>query len=133
MSKYSIHKEITWLKYLTLPASPVIIPPVNAVLKTLHMLTKTYSDLNEQHIKLTTYDDELIRLTIYSPKTISEETPCLIYYYGSAYFMTPNYHHKKWAMVYAKEANCKVVFVNYRLSPVHPFPTPFLDCYQAAE
>lgn len=133
MSKYSIHKEITWLKFLTLPASPVIIPPVNAVLKTLHMLTRTDSDLNEQHIKLTTNDDESIRLTIFSPKDIEKSAPCLIYYYGSAYFMTPNYHHKKWAMTYARKAKCKVVFVNYRLSPVHPFPVPFLDCLQAAE
>jgi acetyl esterase/lipase len=133
MSKYSIHKEITWLKFLTLPASPVIIPPVNAVLKTLHTLTRTDSDLNEQHIKLNTNDDESIRLTIYSPKNVSKSTPCLIYLYGSAYFMTPNYHHKKWAMIYAREARCKVVFVNYSLSPAHPFPTPFLDCYQAAE
>ncbi|MCC5895656.1 MAG: alpha/beta hydrolase [Alkalibacterium sp.] len=133
MSKYPIHKEVGYLKYLTLPASPVVIPLINSVLTLLEKNVPVDKGIVEKHLLLNTYDDDTIKVTLYYPKDLPDHSPCLLYYYGSAYFMKRAPHHKKWAMTYAKEANCLVIVVDYRLAPQHPFPAPFLDCFLASE
>ena len=40
------------------------------------------------------------------------------------------YHYKN-AIRYAKEINCKVWFINYRLAPKYQFPIFFEDCFNA--
>lgn len=133
MKKYPIHKEVGYLKYLTLPASPVVIPVINTVLSTMERFTAVDDDITEKHVLLSTYDNKTIRMTLYYPDGLENNAPCLLYYYGSAYFMKRAAHHKRWAMTYAKEANCLVIIVDYRLAPRHPFPIPFLDCFLASE
>lgn len=133
MKQFAIHKEVKQLKLLTLPASPVIIPLINTALTLLEKSTTTVTGITEKHYLLTTHDNESIKLTTYSPDHLDKPSPCLLYFYGSAYFMKRAPHHKKWAMTYAEEANCKVILVDYRLAPQHPFPTPFLDCFLASE
>lgn len=133
MTTYPIHKEVGFLKRFTLPASPLVIPLINSTLTLLEKATPLDDGIIEKNILLSTYDNETIKVSMYYPEDIGDDSPCLLYYYGSAYFMKRAPHHKKWAMTYAKEVNCMVVLVNYRLAPLHPFPTPFLDCFLASE
>jgi acetyl esterase/lipase len=55
--------------------------------------------------------------------------PCLVYYHGGGFFFGGAGYHYKLAKRYALEADCKVVFAQYRLAPKHPHPTPAEDCY----
>lgn len=133
MKKYSIYKEVGHLKFLTLPASPVVIPLINSTFTLLEKMTPVDDKISEKHILLNTYDNDTIRLTLYYPDDLEGDSPCLLYFYGSAYFMKRAPHHKKWAMTYAKESNCLVIVADYRLAPKNPFPAPFLDCFSASE
>ncbi|MCC5890222.1 MAG: alpha/beta hydrolase [Alkalibacterium sp.] len=133
MTKNLIYGNFNYMKFLTLPASPAVIPFVNTTLSLLRKLTPTKNTLSEKTIRLTSYDDELITLTLYQPKTIEKPEKCLLYFYGSAYFIKQAPHHKKWAMTYAEETSALVIVVDYRLAPKHPFPTPFWDCFEASE
>lgn len=133
MKKHTIYENFNYMKLFTLPASPAVIPFVNLTLTSLRKLTPTKQSLSEKSLRMSSFDGELITLTLYWPKNKEKPEKCLLYFYGSAYFMKPTFHHKKWAMTYAEETGALVVFVHYRLAPKHPFPTPFLDCFQASE
>lgn len=133
MKNYLIYEDFNYMKFLTLPASPLVIPFVNLTLSSLRKLTPTEKTLSEKAIRLSSYDGGLITLNFYHPKSVEKPKKCLLYFYGSAYFMKQAPHYKKWAMTYAEETGALVIVVHYRLAPKHPFPTPFWDCYKASE
>ena len=70
-----------------------------------------------------------IQALLYTPKDIGENAPCLVYYHGGGFVLPAAPYHFKLAREYAHAAGCKVLFVNYRLAPKHPFPTAPEDCY----
>lgn len=133
MKKKNRYDNFNHMTKLTLPASPAVIPVVNLILTALRKLTTTSKTVKEKTIRYSSFDEELITLTLYQPKHIEKPEKCLLYFYGSAYFMKPTFHHKKWAMTYAEETGALIVFVHYRLAPKHPFPAAFWDCFQASE
>ncbi len=72
-----------------------------------------------------------IELLILSPKEVQPAAPCLVYYHGGGFIFGGSFHHYNMARTYAKAAQCKLVFVQYRLAPKHPHPIPSEDCYAA--
>ena len=66
-----------------------------------------------------------------SPKALAGKAPCLIYIHGGGFVLPAAGYHYRNAMRYAKEAGCRVVFVNYRLAPQVRHPVFFEDCYVA--
>lgn len=66
-----------------------------------------------------------------SPTALTGRTPCLVYIHGGGFVLPAAGYHYQNAMRYAKEAGCRVLFVQYRLAPDHPFPTFFEDVYAA--
>ena len=77
------------------------------------------------------YDGAEIEILIFDPYGIEEPAPCLVYYHGGGFFFGGAGYHYKLAKQYALETPCKVVFVQYRLAPKNPHPTPAEDCYAA--
>jgi acetyl esterase/lipase len=75
----------------------------------------------------------LIDLTIYEPKGIEKNAPCLIYLHGGAFVLKAAPYHKHLVCEYALKTPCKVVFVDYRLAPKYAFPVGVEDCYAACE
>ena len=85
--------------------------------------------ITEETIK--SYDGREIEILIFAPYEIEEPAPCLVYYHGGGFFFGGAGYHYKLAKQYALETPCKVVFVQYRLAPKNPHPTPAEDCYAA--
>ena len=81
--------------------------------------------------KIESYDSVLIECFVISPKSLGDNSPCLIYLHGGGFVLAAAGYHYKNAMRYAKEVGCKVVFVNYRLAPENPHPVFFEDSYAA--
>ena len=77
------------------------------------------------------FDGETIRCFLLSPKELPAKAPCLIYLHGGGFVLEAAGYHYSNAMRYAKEAGCRVVFVNYRLAPENPHPVFFEDSYAA--
>jgi acetyl esterase len=71
----------------------------------------------------------LVPLLIVRPQGLMRPSPALIYYHGGAFIFKHAPQHLENAVRYAREANCCVMMVDYRLAPAHPFPAAFDDCY----
>ena len=77
------------------------------------------------------YDGIDISVFVFDPYGLEESAPALVYYHGGGFFFGGAGYHYKLAKQYALKAECRVIFVEYRLAPKHPHPTPAEDCYAA--
>jgi len=79
------------------------------------------------------YGGAQINIYIFEPKGNEGETPCLVYYHRGGFFFEGAGYHYRLAKEYAIQTPCKVAFVQYRLAPKHPHPTPAEDCFAALQ
>ena len=83
--------------------------------------------IKKENIK--SYDGAEISVVVIDPYGLEEVSPCLVYYHGGGFFFEGAGYHYKLAKQYALECECRVIFVQYRLAPKNPHPTPAEDCY----
>jgi acetyl esterase len=74
-----------------------------------------------------------IRIRIYTPSEGEAPWPCLVYLHGGGWVICTLDSHDTICRMVANRAACRVVSVDYRLSPEHKFPAPFDDCYAAVQ
>jgi Esterase/lipase len=133
MSKYNIHSDFVKYENTTLPSSPLFLPLINSFLtKSVNKIKPAEGVLETKH-KISGYKNGTIEMTIYAPKNIEENAPCLIYLHGGAFALKAAPYHKNLACQYALETPCKVIFIDYRLAPKYAFPVGVEDCYAAFE
>ena len=134
--KYSINKDFkcfAWFK-----------PPLNKFVVWLARIFwwivpkgKRDRSVSRTKIKLKNpYDGGKFDLLIFEPKKTefsNKKLPCLIYFHGGAFVFGAIWYHFHVVQRYAKEANCKVAFVSYRLAPKYQYPTGAEDCVFASE
>ncbi|MER1985799.1 MAG: alpha/beta hydrolase [Solibacillus sp.] len=76
-------------------------------------------------------DGDALRVRIYKQKGATNTLPALLWIHGGGYVMGVPEGDDGLCQRFAKEANCVVVSVDYRLAPEHPYPAPLEDCYSA--
>jgi acetyl esterase/lipase len=93
---------------------------------------KAPEDLLVENIFVTGQDERTkIRLRIYKPKSSPTPTPVLIWLHGGGYVMgKPEMDDFRCAQ-YARELGIRIVSVDYRYAPKHPFPIGLEDSYAA--
>lgn len=133
MNAYNIHQSFDSLKNTKLPFYPFLLPILNKLVARKNNKLSLPDDIKTTVIKIEGYPKDMIPVTIYEPKleTPKEEMPCLIYFHGGAFAIKEAPYHINLAVDYALQAECKVVFVDYRLLPKHRFPTGLEDGYHA--
>lgn len=131
--KYSIKKEFFPYSHFTPPIHKAKTAGLmGAMMKPPSWIRKDQEvAVNKKTVK--SYDGKEIEILLFEPYGIKEPTPCLVYYHGGGFLFGAAWYHYKLAKTYALEAACKVVFVQYRLAPKNPHPTPSEDCYAALE
>ena len=75
--------------------------------------------------------DPDVRVRIYQPIDRPALLPALFWIHGGGYVLGDIEGDDAHSLHIAKEINCVVVSVEYRLAPEHPFPAPMEDCYAA--
>ncbi len=79
------------------------------------------------------YDGKSFSVFLIEPHGLDELCPCLVYCHGGGFFFEGAGYHYRLAKQYALECKCRVIFVQYRLAPKNPHPTPAEDCYAALQ
>ena len=78
---------------------------------------------------INSYDGGKLELFIYEPYAIEGDVPCLVYIHGGGFIFGAGEYNYKICKKYCMDMGCKAVFINYRLAPKYPHPTPAEDCY----
>lgn len=71
-----------------------------------------------------------LKLRLYHPKSAQGLLPCLYWIHGGGMVVGATRYDDPDCSHYARELNCVVVSVEYRLAPEHPYPEGVEDCYQ---
>lgn len=130
--KYDIRREYRILRCFHAPMIPGFLPAANAFLRMLpRTLPRSYGIVSRA-IRIPSCDGRAVPAVIYSPRKASDRLlPALIYYHGGAFAIAAAKYQMKLAGMYAAGAGCRVIFIDYRLSPRYKYPVPFNDCYDA--
>ncbi|WP_035488253.1 alpha/beta hydrolase [Burkholderia multivorans] len=71
------------------------------------------------------------RLYLPVEPSLAEPLPALIYYHGGGFTVGSVNTHDSLARMFARDARCAVLSVDYRLAPEHKFPTAVHDAQDA--
>lgn len=131
MKKYPINKEFYPQScFYNLIKNARLAGFVGSLFKAPKKIFKD-KDVNVSRIMLKSYDGGEFEVLLYEPYSILGNAPCLVYIHGGGFIYGAGEYNYKICKKYCLEMGCKAVFVNYRLAPKHPHPTPAEDCYTA--
>ncbi len=74
---------------------------------------------------------KVVPVRTYSPVSKSDNLPALLWFHGGGFILGTLDMEDPWCSAMAHETQCKVISVDYRLAPEHPFPAGVEDCYSA--
>lgn len=131
MSKYPIHPDFKKYEKIQTPIAKALLPLMNGIIETGFNKRLPEPGVREIRKMIPGFKSEPLELIIYEPAEKKDPLPCLIYLHGGAFVLKSAAFHKRLMGEYAKQTPCKVVFVDYRLAPKHPFPIGIEDCYAA--
>lgn len=131
MSKYPIHPDFKKYEKMKTPISERLLPLMNGIIERSFNKRQPEPGVREIRKIITGYQNEPLEIIIYEPEAAKEWLPCLIYLHGGAFVLKSAAFHKRLICDYTSQTPCKVVFVDYRLAPQHPFPVAVEDCYAA--
>jgi acetyl esterase/lipase len=129
----NIHPELQSIQGHRLPMNRWALAVLQKFLSTVNSLHRRKFASSFTRVSIPSADGFRVPAWIIRPETVKSPAPALVYYHGGAFVMKPAPQHFENALRYAREAECIVVFVEYRLAPQHPFPAGFNDCYAALQ
>ncbi|TAH19830.1 MAG: alpha/beta hydrolase [Cytophagales bacterium] len=130
-------RALLWLYHLKNATPYEKMPPAEArkaQVKSLGQLDRFISFPNESIFS--SEDQQIaaengeIKIRIYTPRK-AEKLPVCLFFHGGGFVIGDVNTHDVTCRRLAKQADCIVISVDYRLSPEFPFPIPSEDCYTA--
>ena len=129
MKKYPINKEFyPQANFYNPIRSARLAGWVGSLFKPPKKLFKD-KDMRVTRETVKAYDGGEFEILVFEPYAIIEKSPCLVYIHGGGFIFGAGDYNYKIAKEYALSLGAKLIFVNYRLAPKNPHPTPAEDCY----
>ncbi len=122
--KYDLLPEFQKYSWIRLPTQKWMLRAANALMPVIQHGRKLDSRLQSEKVQIGECTADLIQ-------PMGGADALLIYYHGGAFLIKAAAYHKNLAQTYALNANCAVLFVDYRLAPKFKFPIPVMDCFVA--
>jgi acetyl esterase len=127
----NIHPELQSIKAHQLPKNRWALAVLQNFLSAVNAVHRRKFKPLITRPSIRSSDGYAIPVLIIRPEKLRSPAPALVYYHGGAFVMKPAPQHFENAVRYAREADCLVIFVEYRLAPKYPFPAGFNDCHAA--
>ncbi|MCD8005212.1 MAG: alpha/beta hydrolase [Oscillospiraceae bacterium] len=123
--KYDLLPEFQKYSWIRLPTQPWLLKAANALMPVIQHGRRLDTRLRSEKVQIGDCTADLIQ-----PRSGNTDN-LLVYYHGGAFLIKAAAYHKNLAQTYALNANCAVLFVDYRLAPKYKFPIPVRDCFAA--
>ncbi len=128
---FEIHPDFQKIPKIPFIINRWLLGFMNLLMSVAHIFMHfKYRKIAKLH-KIQGLDNNLVPVTVIKPEGLQSNAPVLLYFHGGAFIFSYSPQHFINAVQYAREAQCCVVFVKYRLSPKHVFPAAMNDCYAA--
>jgi acetyl esterase/lipase len=129
-NKYPVHKDYRTIN-IGVPMYAPLLPLFQRMTRFLYAKQSVPSTIKCQKLTLKSFDGYTLPMELFSPLTAKDKSPCILFLHGGAFALPASDFHKKLICEYALGSNIKVLFVDYRLVPKHPFPYGLEDCFAA--
>ena len=129
-TRYPIHPDFERWSHMHPPINRATLPVMQKLMGLLFTREKGDADMRVERHQIPVEGGE-IRALLYAPAGVESPAPLLIDYHGGGYVFAASPHHYTLARMYAAKAGCRVLMVDYRLAPKHPFPIAPEDAYAA--
>lgn len=126
-----IHPELRSVKARPLPTNRWALGAMQTILRWVNRMHRRRFKRVLSNTRILSTDGYQVPTLVIRPERSPTPVPALVYFHGGAFVMEGAPAHFENAVRYATEANCTVLFVEYRLAPHHVFPAGFDDCYAA--
>ena len=128
---YPIHRDFRAWARMNPPLKRPLLPWMQRAMGLLSFAQRSSGGVSVKRLRIPVGGKDSIRALLYSPDGAEENAPCLLYFHGGGFVFPAAPYHYALARIYARRANCRVLLVDYRLAPAHPFPAAPEDCYAA--
>ena len=128
--KYNIDPELYVIAKIKMPGNPKLLPFMNMAIRSFKC--KSDDKVTVKRTRICANDGAKLSAYVIEPKqteNLDEPLPCLVFFHGGGFILKASGGHYKIAKEYSCKLPCKVVYVDYRLAPEFPFPTPVEDCF----
>ncbi len=130
---YDIHPDFARLPVINFRFGRLLLWLINGVSRLQRFFVRRSLRVELQKQRITRDAGSGFTVIRMTPPGLASPAPALLYYHGGGFAITYGGLHLKNCERYAIEAQCVVIFVEYRLAPKNPFPDAFNDCYRALE
>ena len=130
-NSFDIHPDFQSIKARTLSLQRWVLALMRYLLALVNVLHRRKFKAFVSRQRIAGPGGHRIPVQIIRPGNLEAPCAALIYFHGGAFVIKHAPQHLENAVRYAREAGCCVVFVEYRLAPVHRFPAGFDDCHAA--
>ena len=129
MANYEFHEELKAYENMHTPIIPAIVPFLQLLMSALYKMEKSDEQVDVQKVNVSMEDGVERQMLIYEPKECKADGPAVFFIHGGGFAFQSAPHHFSLARRLAKELNCKVFHVDYRLAPKYKFPYAPKDCF----
>jgi acetyl esterase/lipase len=110
----NIHPELKSIKGHALPTNRWLLAGMQHFLSAVNSIHRRKFKPLITRAKISSTDNYLVPILIIRPENLRSPAPALVYYHGGAFVMKPAPQHFENALCYAREADCLVIFVEYK-------------------
>lgn len=130
MADIQLHPDFRQLSAIRPPINRVSVAVIQPLMRLLYAREKSDAQVSVEKFTIDTPAGYRMPSLMYKPRTLQNDG-CVLYCHGGGFVFPAAPYQYALARTYAARVGCRVLFIDYRLAPQHPFPAAPEDCFAA--